>query len=182
MVGRGEIDVGRRGGRLWVVSLLMDLCLFFLLPPIAPLTIELDGFVLPDLEGGWDWVHRVDTLFDSLYESLLEHLAKSDVVMTTQLLILFEILNVLFSCIGGHSDVLEFCSSGRGGIGVTEAGLELMNKVEEREEWRSGDVGGIGYLGISRELSIPIFRSFTSFDRLNCLVSPFGCVAFAQEG
>ena len=131
MIGGWEIDTGRRGGGFWVVGLLMDLSLFFLLSSIAPLTVELDGLVLPSLEGGGDRVHRVDALFDSLDEALFKHLAESDVVVAAEPRVLFEVLNVLLSGVGGHSDILEFGSSCGSGIRVAEASLELVDEVEE---------------------------------------------------
>ena len=51
--------------------------------------------------------------------------------MSTKSLILLEVLNVLFSGVGGHGDILEFGSSGCGRIGVAEAGLELVHEVKE---------------------------------------------------
>ena len=112
MIGGWEIDARHRGGRFWMVGLLMDRGLFFSLFPIVPLSIELDGLVLPNLERGGDGVHRVDSLFDSLDKTFLEHFMKSDIVVATESLILLEVLNILFGGVSGHGDVLEFGSSG----------------------------------------------------------------------
>jgi len=180
-VGSWEVDARRRGGGFWMIGLLVDLRLLFSLSAIAPLTVKLDSFVLPDFEGCGDGVHRIDAFFDSFNESFLEHFSEGDVVVATESRVLLEVLNVLLGGVGGHGDVLEFGSSRGGGIGVAEASLKLMDEVEEGEEGRGRDVSGIGNLGISCELSIPIFRCFASFDRFNCLISPFCGVAFAQE-
>ena len=57
MVGGWEIDTRYRGGSLRVVGLLMDLHLLFALLSVSPLSVKLDCFVLPYLEGGWYGVH-----------------------------------------------------------------------------------------------------------------------------
>ena len=114
-----------------MIGLLVDLGLFLALSAISPLSIELDGLVLPNLERGGDRVHRVDAFFYPFDEALLEHLSESDVVVATEPRVLLEVLNVLFGGIGGHSDILEFGSSGGGRVGVAEVGLELMDEVEE---------------------------------------------------
>ena len=114
-----------------MIGLLVDLRFLLSLATVSPLSIELNGFVLPDLEGGRDWVHCVDALFDPLDESFLEHLSEGDVVVATKPRVLLEVLDVLFSGVGGHSDILEFSSSSGGRIGVAEAGLKLVNEVDE---------------------------------------------------
>ena len=131
VIGGWDIDTRSHGGGFQVVGLLMDLHLFFSLSPVSPLAIELDGLVLPNLERGGNWVHRVDAFFNSFDESFLEHLSEGDVVVATETLILLEVLNILFSGVGGHSDILEFSSSSGGRIGVAEAGLKLVNEVDE---------------------------------------------------
>ena len=84
MVGSREVDAGRRCGSFRVVGLLVDLRFFFALSTVSPLSVELDGLILPDLERGRDWVHHIDAFFDSFDETLFEHLAKSDVVVATE--------------------------------------------------------------------------------------------------
>ena len=101
--------------------------------------------------------------------------------MTTKSLILFEVLNVLFSSIGGHGDILEFGLSGGARVRVSESGLELMDKVEEGGKGGRGDVGGIGDLCVSHELVVSIFGCFASLDRLDRLISPFCCISFTEE-
>ena len=149
MVRNGEVDAGCRGSGFWVVGLLVNLRLFLALSTISPLSVELNGFILPDLEGRGDWIHRVDPFFDSFDESFLEHLSKSDVVMATESRVFLEVLNILFGGIGGHSDILELGPSGGGGIRVAETGLKLMDEVEEGEERGIRDVDHIGNLFIS---------------------------------
>ena len=83
MVGGREVDARRRGGGFRVIGLLVDLCLFLALSAISPLSVELDGFVLPDFERSGDGVHRVDAFFNSFDESLLKHLAESNVIVAT---------------------------------------------------------------------------------------------------
>ena len=73
-------------------------------------------FYLLLYQGLLDGVHRVDGFFDPFDESLLEHLSEGDVVMATKPRILLEVLDVLFSGVGGHGDILEFSSSGSGGV------------------------------------------------------------------
>ena len=108
MVGSGEVDARRQGGGFRVVGLLVDLCLLFALSAVSPLSVKLDGFILPDLERGRDRVHHINTFLDSFDKSLLEHLAECDVVMATESLILLEVLNILFGGISGHCDIFEF--------------------------------------------------------------------------
>ena len=84
MVGSWEVDARSSGGGLRGIGLLVDLGLFFALSTISPLSVELDGLVLPDLERSGDRVHRVDAFLDSLDEAFFEHLAKSDIVVATE--------------------------------------------------------------------------------------------------
>jgi len=84
MVGGWEIDARRRGGGFLVVGLLVDLRLFLALSAISPLSVELDGLILPDLERGGDRVHRVDAFLYPLDETLFEHLSESDVIVATE--------------------------------------------------------------------------------------------------
>jgi len=116
MVGGRKVDARCRGSRFWVVGLLVDLGFFVTLSAVSPLSIKLDGLVLPDLERGGDRIHRIDSLFDPFDESLLKHLSEGDVVVTTESQVLFEVLNVLFGGVGGHSDILEFGSSSGGRV------------------------------------------------------------------
>ena len=116
VVGGREVDTRCRGGWFRVVGLLVDLGLLLALSTIPPLSVKLDGLILPDLERGWDWVYHVDAFFDSFDETFLEHLVKGDVVMATKTLIFFEVLNILFSGVSGHGDILEFGSSGGGRV------------------------------------------------------------------
>ena len=116
MVCSREVDARRRGGWFWVIGLLVDLSFLLALSAVSPLTIELDGLILPDFERGGDWIHRVDAFFDPFDEALFEHFSKRDVVMTAESRVLLDILNVLFSGIGGHCDIFEFGSGHHGGV------------------------------------------------------------------
>jgi len=51
MVGCRKVDARRRGGWFRVIGLLVNLSLLLTLSTISPLSVELDGFILPDLEG-----------------------------------------------------------------------------------------------------------------------------------
>ena len=116
MVGSGEVDARGRSQRSRVIGLLVDFRLLVTLSTIPPLSIELNGLFLPNGESSRDGVHQVDALFDPFDESLFEHLAKGNIVMATKPLVLLEVLNVLFSGVGDHGNILEFGSSCGGGV------------------------------------------------------------------
>ena len=140
MISGWKVDTRCRGGGFWVVGLLVNLRLFFSLSAVTPLTIKLDGFILPGLERGGDWVHRVDSFFDSLDEPLFEHFVERDVVVTTESLIFLEVLNVLFSSVEDHGDIFELSTGGSSWVRVAEVGWKLVDKVLEVEEGSKGDI------------------------------------------
>jgi len=77
--------------------------------------------------------------------------------VATKSLIFFEALNVLFGGASGHDYIFEFGVGGGARVGVAEASLKLMDKVEERIKGEIGDVGlgrSLFVLGSCRTQSI----------------------------
>jgi len=118
----------------------VDLCFLFMLAAVSPLLIELDRFVLPNGERGGDGIHEVDTILDPFDETLFKHFSECHIVVSTKPLILLEVLNVLFSGVGGHSNVLEFCSCGSAGSESQNQAWNWWTKSRNEEKGRSGMV------------------------------------------
>ena len=127
MVSR-EIDTKGSGGRSRVMGLLVNLGFLIAWSTISPLAIKLNCPVLLSVKQGRDVVHQVDAFLHPLNKFSLEH-GESDVVMATESLVLLEVLDVLFSGVHPHSNILELGTGSCSGIRVTEAGLELVDEI-----------------------------------------------------
>ena len=90
---------------------------------------------MPDTKRGRNGVHQIDTFLNSFDKSSFKHGKESDLIVTAELLVLLEVLNILFSSVHTHGNILEFGMSSCSGVRVTEVGLELVDEVLKGGEW-----------------------------------------------